>query len=147
MPEMELRNIASQKRVEVAMSRTNGTNMSGKGIIGRITFQLANANTNELLNFEVNQIGAHNNQGIPVYIEDQHLSINTGTISCLSSLTLSKNTPFQNQYKCSGTLQTNEVLLVGENQQVEYNANRVRLNQDFRVRAGADFKVRSSGCN
>jgi len=143
----DYRNIPSQNRVEVAISRTDGTNISGKGIIGRIAFQLANTNTNELLTFEVNQIGAHDNQGMPIYIEDKPLNINKVNADCLSSLTISDNTPFQNQYKSSGILQTTNSVIIGQNQDVEYKGNRIRLNNGFSVRVGADFKVRSSGCN
>lgn len=66
---------------------------------------------------------------------------------CHPNLVIDEATPFQNLYQSNGNITTNGFVLIDEDQAIEYNANRVTLNEGFKARAGADFKVRSSGCN
>ncbi len=68
------------------------------------------------------------------------------TGNCQPNWFISINTPYQNLYESSGDITTNGAVLINSNQQVEYNANRVRLNTAFSVQAGAQFKVRTDGC-
>lgn len=149
---MDFKDFPSQQKVEVGFSRTNGTNATGSGIIGQVTFSIngnfKRGNNSEILNFNAITIGAHNNVGEPIAISDQHKSINVGTADCESWLNINQSTPFQNLYQSNGIIQTADNLIIGENQQVAYNAsNRVTLNTGFSARVGADFKVRNSGCN
>jgi len=66
---------------------------------------------------------------------------------CFSAFEITEDTPFQNLYTSCGGIATSGNLMVQQNQQVQYCANRVRLKEGFSVAAGADFKVRVSGCD
>jgi len=67
--------------------------------------------------------------------------------NCSSTSEITEDTPFQNLYYSCGEIVTNGDLTVQQNQQVQYCANRVRLNEGFRVEAEADFKVRINECD
>ena len=137
-----------QNVIEAAFSRTDNAEAIGKGIIGQLTFAIdPKTNTETIMKFEVNGIGIYDLDNNRIDIEDEQIYVNIGTTNCESSLTILDATPFQNQYKSSGIIQTTGVIIIGTNQDVEYRANSVRLNAGFSTRAGADFKVRSSGCN
>ena len=148
---MDYKDFPIQQKVEVGFSRTNGTNAIGSGIIGQVAFSinenLRSGNSEQVLDFDAINIGAHNNVGEPIAISNQYQPVNIGAVNCEPSITINQTTPFQNLYQSSGTIQTSSNLIVGQNQQVQYNANRVTLNDGFSVRVGADFKVRSNGCN
>ena len=149
---MDFKDFPQQKKIEVAFSRTDGTNATGSGVIGQIAFTLDNSNlrqsgNTQILQFEAINVGAHNNVGSPIAISNQYLPVNVGNVNCESSITIDQSTPFQNHYRSSGTIQTSDDLIIGQNQQVEYHANRIKLNIGFRVREGADFKVRYDNCN
>ena len=148
---MDYKDFPAQQKVEIGFSRTNGTNATGSGIIGQVAFtineHLRSDASEQVLDFEAINIGAHNNVGAPIAISNQYQPVNIGMVNCESSITINQTTPFQNLYQSNGAIQTSDGLIVGQNQQVEYNANRVTLNEGFSVKAGADFKVRSNGCN
>jgi len=141
---MDYKDFPAQQKVEIGFSRTDGTNTIGSGIIGQIAFTLDNTNlrqndntqNTQILEFDAINVGAHNNAGNPIAISNQYQPVNIG-----------EATPFQNLYKSNNTITTDNLIIIGQNQKVQYNANRVRLNEGFSVRAGADFKIRSSGCN
>lgn len=66
---------------------------------------------------------------------------------CFSTTEITGDTPFQNLYYSCGRIATIGSLIVQQNQQVQYCANRVRLQEGFSVAAGADFKVRIGECD
>ena len=144
---------ATENTIEVGFTKTNGLASIGKGIIGKVTFVLNTANLNRnnpcetLLDVAITKIGSFNAQQDILPIQNEYRMVNIGTFCCEPFINIDEETPFQNLYQSSGTIATNGYLPVGQNQQVQYNANRITLNTGFRVRAGADFKVRSSGCN
>jgi len=142
------KDFTNQNVIEVAFTRTDNMEAMGKGIIGQLEFTINSIPINEtVMKFEVNGIGIYDLDNNRIDIEDQEIYVNIGATTCESSLTISDISPFQNLYQSNGTIQTDDNLIVGQNQQVVYNANRVTLNEGFSVKAGADFKVRSSGCD
>ncbi len=66
--------------------------------------------------------------------------------NCPANWFIDVNTPYQNLYESSSNITTNGSVTIENNQQIEYNANRVRINENFSVKAGAQFKVRTDGC-
>ena len=144
---------STENTIEVGFTKTDGTISSGRGIIGKLILGLNPTNINRnsacenLIELSVNEIGSFDRNENPLEIEEEYTAINLGTSCCQPSITINEETPFQNLYQSSGFITTNDFLPIGEDQQVEYNANRVTLNEGFRVKAGADFRVRSSGCN
>ena len=149
----DYRNFPNSKKIEIAFSKTNGVASLGSGVIGQVAFQIdhsmfnLNPNNPLIVNFAVNQIGAHDTEGNLLPIEDQQYAVNIGNSTCPNNLTIDENTPFQNLYKSGNTFITNSLVIIGQNQQVEYRANRITLTEGFSARAGADFKVRYGGCN
>jgi len=143
-------NFPQYQQIEIGFSKTNGTNSNGKGIIGQITFQLGNnaaRSANGLLDFEVKEIGVHNSQGTIQPIEEQFLQVGLSESNCQTNWTITEDSPFYNVYKSNGTIETDGFVLVGKEQEVEYKANRVRLEDGFSVRAGADFRAGYGNCN
>jgi len=100
-----------------------------------------------LLDVAITKIGSFNANQDSLQIEEEYKTVNIGTSCCEPFINIDDNTPFQNLYQSSNIITTNGYLPIGQNQQIEYNANRVTLNEGFSAKAGADFKVRSSGCN
>ena len=139
--------------IDVGFTKTNGVTSTGRGIIGKLIIELNTSILNRqsacenLLDITLHEISSFDENENPLAIENEYLVINLSTPCCQPSITINQSTPFQNLYKSSGTITTNNYLPIGQNQQVQYNANRVKLNSGFSVKAGADFKVRSSGCN
>jgi len=79
-------------------------------------------------------------------VEDQLLQVNLKSL-CQPNWNIDEETPFQNRYQSNGNLTTNGFVLIGADQEVEYNANRVRMNAGFSVRAGAEFTAKYGNCN
>lgn len=144
----ESTHFSTQKKIEVGFTKTDNVNSEGSGIIGQLILRYNSSakRSNVSYNFEVNTIGVHQNNGNYIPIEDQQLQVNLNS-ACQANLTINENAPFQNLYKSSNNITTNGFVLIGADQEVEYNANRVRINSGFSVKAGAEFKVRNSGCN
>ena len=144
---------SEHKTIEVGFTKTDGAVSVGKGVIGKANFALNNQNNRlnqnceTLLNVALTKIGTFNAQQDSLQIEEEYQSVNLGESCCEPFINIDENTPFQNLYQSSGTVATIGYLPIGQNQQVEYRANHVRMNTGFTVKAGADFKVRSSGCN
>ena len=149
----DYRNFPNSKKIEIAFSKTNGVASLGSGVIGQVAFQIDHSTfnlnpTNPLIvNFAVNQIGAHDTEGNLLPIEDQQYAVNIGNNTCTNNLTVDENSPFQNLYKSGNSITTDSLVIIGQNQQVEYRANRITLTEGFSARAGAHFKVRYGGCN
>jgi len=143
-------NFPNFQQIEIGFSKTDGTNSTGKGVIGQLTFVLdniASRTANDLLAFEVIEIGVHDMQGNIQPIEEQMLQVGINESNCEPGWTITEDSPFYNVYKSSGTIETDGFVLVGKEQQVNYTANRVRLNEGFSVRAGASFKAGYGSCN
>lgn len=133
--------------------RVDHVNLSFNQLNGNIPFELANLANLKYLWLQSNQLSGF----IPTVfgslinlemlsLSDNQLNGNLpdelGSLTNLIGLSLSRN-----QFSVSGIITTNNYLPIGKNQQVEYRANRVTMNEGFSVKAGADFKVRSEGCN
>jgi len=147
----ESNHFSAEKKIEVGFTKTNNVDSEGSGVIGQMILVYDNSSAkranNISYNFEVNTIGVHQNNGNFIPIEDQQLEIIIESNICHSNLIIDEDAPFQNVYQSSNNIATNGLVLIGTDQEVEYNANRVRINSGFSVKAGAEFKVRSSGCN
>jgi len=139
----------TEKKIEVGFTKTNNFDSEGSGIIGQLILEYDTGiakRANVSYNFEVNTIGVHQNNGNFIPIEDQLLQINLNS-TCQPNWSIDEETPFQNLYQSNSNITTNGFVLIGEDQEVEYSADRVRINSGFSAKAGAEFKVRSSGCN
>ena len=140
----------SANRVEVGFTKTNGIVSTGRGLIGQLIIDLEFSNfkhsnsCENFIEFEVHEIGSFNENEDYLEIENENLIINLDSSCCEPSITIDDDTPFRNIYKSSGTIYTNDYLFVGQNQQVTYQANRITLNQGFKVKAGATFKATSA---
>lgn len=150
--EMDFKDFPQQQKIEIAFSRTDGANISGNGVIGQVVFSIDDSfiinEVPQILNFEIVYAGAHENDGTIIPISNKAISINNGQVICEPFIDVNENTPFQNVYNSSGTIVTDSIITVGQNQQIQYNAtNRATLNSGFSVKAGAHFKVRSNGCD
>jgi len=95
--------------------------------------------------FQVSTIGVHNGIGLTP-IEDQLLQVDISNESCQPNWTITEDTPFRNEYKSNGDIETDGFVLIGEEQQVDYQANQVILNMGFEVKAGANFKAGYGNC-
>lgn len=149
---MDYKDFPQQQKVEIAFSRTDGINAVGSGIIGQVIFSLNNTNfrqksKTEILDFEIVDIGVHNKNGQPTGIPNQYQPVKIGVATCAPSIIITENTAFQNLYKSDSTIATNGYLPIGQNQQVEYQANRITLNKGFKVNAGADYSARYGSCS
>jgi len=142
----------NEQKIEVGFTKTDNTNSTGSGVIGQLTLAFDNGTskkeaTNVSYEFKVNTIGIHNSNTQFTPIENQLLEVIINPNACLTNLNIQEDTPFQNLYQSSNNITTNGFILIGEEQVVEYNAKRVRINSGFSIKAGANFKVRNSGCN
>lgn len=149
---MDYKNFAQQQKVEVGFSRTDGLIATGRGAIGQVAFTLNNANlrqsgNSEILDLEVLYVGLYNTDGQPTDVPNQYQPVSISEVStCFPSLNISTNTPFQNLYESSSNISTSGFVSVGQNQQVEYQANHITLNEGFKVNAGASFKAKYGNC-
>jgi len=150
-------NFPNFQQIEIGFSKTDGTNSTGKGVIGQLTFVLDNnaaRSENDLLAFEVIEIGVHDSQGNIQPIEHQYLQVGLSESNCEPNWTITEDSPFYNVYKSSGTIESNGFVLIGSNQQVEYKADRITLNSGFSIRFDENinnndlhFKAGYGSCN
>ena len=137
-------------KMETGFIKTDGLNSIGSGIVGQINV-VVDPNTINNLKFFV-EFGFQDidkrNYFITNNIDVSPVSgiAGIGNNSCFQSLTIDESTPFQNHYNSSGTVQTDGLVNIGENQVVQYHANRVRLNNGFRVKSGAMFNASFNPC-
>lgn len=145
---------STEEKIEVGFTRTDGENGAGSGIIGELTLLLSgNANARLasdafcLLNFEVNKIGMHDNHANAQLLKNQLLKINLCEGTCETNWYLNDESQFQNLYTSINLIETDGYLIIGEEQQVNYQSNRVCLRPGFRVKAGASFKAGYGSCD
>lgn len=139
-----------KKTIEVGFTKTNNVDSEGSGVIGKLILEYDTGTakrSNTSYNFEVSTIGVHQNNGSFIPIEDQQLEIIIDSNICHSNLIINEEAPFQNLYQSSNKITINGLVLIGKDQEVEYNASKVRINSGFSVKVGAEFKLRSGGCN
>jgi len=148
----EVKEIPMEKKIEVGFTKTNNANSSGSGIIGQLIVSFISNQTdvsktsNNLYEFSVKNVGTHNGINYTP-IENQILQVDVIGGNCQSNLIITEDSPFQNTYKSSSIIQTNGFVLIGASQKIEYKAtNRITLNSGFRVKEGADFKVKATAC-
>jgi len=148
----EIKEISSEKKIEIGFTKTNNTNSAGNGVIGKLILEYDNTaarlsrTSNNMYEFKINTIGVHNSAEFTP-IEDQVLQVNVGSNSCQANWTISENTQFQNDYLSNNAIETEGFVLIGVSQQVEYKAsNRITLNSGFSIRAGADFRAHIEPC-
>jgi len=148
----ETTHFPNEKKIEVGFTKTNNIDSEGSGIIGQLILEYDNSaakrggTSNTSYQFEVNTIGIHQNNGNFIPIENQLLQVNLNS-TCQPNWTIDEDTPFQNLYQSNGNITTDGFVIIGADQEVEYNANRVRINVGFSVKAGVEFKVRNGGCD
>ena len=114
--------------IHVGFTKTNGNNSIGKGVIGAVTFQLNTANLNRqdpcstLFDVEINKICSYNDNTDLLPTENEYRTVNLGTPCCEPFININEHTAFQNLFKSSGTITTDSLVIIGQNQQVEYRA-------------------------
>lgn len=144
------KNYPDFNEINLSYTRLDGMNITGKGVIGQLNFQIDNLSlrTNETeIEFNVFDLNVHDIDLNELPIENEILAIDFGNATCQPQWNINTNTPFQNLYKSSGELTTNGFLIVGEGQQVTYQGEeRVRLNTNFSVKAGATFRASTENC-
>jgi len=144
--------LPSQQKIEIGFTKSNNLNSEGSGIIGDLILSFDNGaarfaeTSNEVYEFQVSTIGVHNGTKFTP-IEDQLLKIDVSKGNCQPNWTITEDTSFRNEYKSNGTIATNGFVIIGADQQVNYQANLVTLNNDFEVKAGASFRVGYGACD
>lgn len=140
------------KRLESGFTKTNLTNSVGSGIIGQLELQVNSEIGNNVILFA--EFGFQNEQNQNYLLQKQvEIELNgdliqgTGSSICFDELIIGELTPIQNQYNSINIIETNGFISIGQNQQVEFNANRVILSTGFTAKAGTNFKVRNVGCD
>jgi len=78
---------------------------------------------------------------------DDFCSSGLGACNCPDYFTIDETTPFQNLYNDVIVLNTDGTVAIEQNQQVEYRAYRITLNEGFSVKQGSQFKVRYGDCD
>jgi len=66
--------------------------------------------------------------------------------SCVPNWIITEDTPFQNVYISTENITTIGFVLIGVDQQVEYQANQITLNNGFEVKVGASFIADFGDC-
>jgi len=79
-------------------------------------------------------------------LKNQQLHVNLCESICQTNLYINE-TQFQNEFKSTNLIETDNYLIFGKDQQVEYQSNRVCLRSGFKVKAGASFKAGYGSCN
>lgn len=137
-------------KLETGFTKTDQLNSIGSGIIGQIQV-VVDPNTVSNLQFFV-EFGFQDIDKTNYFITN-NIEVSPvaglqgiGNNNCYQNLTIDNSTPFQNLYNSIGIVQTNGYVNIGQNQSVQYNASRVRLNNGFGVKSGASFKIRIDPC-
>lgn len=147
----EIEELPVEKKIEVGFTKSNNVNSEGRGVIGQLIVAFENngsrlSKKTNMYEFRVNTIGIHNSQELTL-IEDQTLQVNIDiSNNCQTNWTIGENTPFQNQYKSDNDITTNGFVVIGDEQEVLYQAGNITLNSGFSVKADADFKVEIGDC-
>lgn len=143
-------NIPQSNEIEISFTRLDGVNRVGKGVIGqlRLAIDYNQLRTNQdTIEVNVYDMRVHDINLNQLPVSNHAVTIDFGLTECQPAWNISANTPFQNLYKSSGELTTNGFLIVGEGQQVTYQGEeRVRLNTNFSVKAGATFRASTENC-
>lgn len=144
------KNYPEFNEIHLSYTRLDGMDITGKGVIGQLNFQIDNSSlraSETQLQLNVFDLNVHDIDLNEIPIENELLAIDFGNVPCEPNWNINPNTPFQNLYKSSGTVTTNGFLIVGNGQQVRYqSAERVRLNNSFSVKAGANFRASTENC-
>jgi len=138
-----------QNKIDVGFTKTDNVSSNGSGAIGQLILAFDNSGqkkANSSYQFSVSNIGIHNNNAQFTLVENQLLQVNIDN-PCQPNWNIDEDTPFQNLYASNSNLTTTGFVLIGAAQEVEYKANRTRLNSGFKVKAGASFKAGYGGCD
>lgn len=140
---------APEKSIEAGFTKTDLINGIGEGVIGQVAFFFDDfdaTTVNNIANFYV-EFGFQNSDTTSVFLQ-KIFKVNLGESICEDILLVTEQLPFNSEYVGNETLLTNGEVSIFAEQQVAYKAgNRITMNEGFSVKAGADFKVRFSGCN
>jgi len=146
----------NNQSIEIGFTRIDGNNSVGEGIIGQLQFTFedhncCNSDIYDLPTIQIHTAQANNTDAEFINLQSQLLQINSEslneTVSCEDNWLITNDIPFQNTYKASGMLETVGEVYVGYQQEVSYKANRVRLNNGFKVKEGALFHAGKSNCS
>jgi len=142
----------SDKEIKVGYIRTDGENSIGSGIIGELILELTGTNNVRtdanpcIINLEAVNMGTIQNSSNQTLLQNQQLQVNLCEGTCQTNWFIDE-TQFQNEFKSTNLIETDGYLIIGEDQQVEYQSNRVCLRPGFKVKAGATFKAGNGGCD
>jgi len=146
----EIRDLPDDKKIEIGFTKNN-VNSTGRGIIGDliISFQSnskRSMKTSTMHEVRVTGIGVQNGTNY-TQIENEVCLVNMNEDNCQTDWYISENTPFQNIYEGEDLIETQGFLIIGDEQEIEYRANRVCMQAGFEVKAGANFKAGYGSCN
>jgi len=79
-------------------------------------------------------------------LQEINISAQMETDLCPPDWLITSDTPFQAVYQTGGTIETSGSLIIRDNENVEYQANRIRLNEGFQVNSNANFGVVIGDC-
>jgi|GEM_PF-889737 len=144
-----------QKKIDVGFTKIDNLSSNGSGVIAQLILNFdtnvakRGESSNVSYQFSISDVGIHNNNSQFTLVENQQLNVIVNPDICYSNLVINKDSPFQNLYQSSGNITTNGFVLIGEDQQVEYKANRVTLNSGFSIKVGEDsrFKAGYGNCD
>lgn len=152
------RHLNGANSIEVGFTKTDDNNSIGDGSIGQLIFTFNNLhaccskNTYDIPTIQIHTAQANNVDAIHIPLQTQLLQINIESVSndpefCEPSWLITKDVPFQNIYQSSGTISTEGEVYIGTQQQISYKANRVRLNNGFKIKEGASFNAGNANCS
>ena len=91
-------------------------------------------------------MGTINNSSNRTLLKNQQLQVNLCEGTCETNWFINE-TQFQNEFKSTNLIETDGYLIIGKDQQVNYQSNRVCLRSGFKVKVGADFRAGNGSCN
>lgn len=136
---------SNENIIEVAFIKTDGIASSGSGYIGYIDFQFSSNNAQKTASnnscfrtFSTQHMRMNDDFSNSIPISNTELTISGGCSNGNKVVYPSSN------YECynyKGTVSTSGNVIVNANEQTEFRATRVRLNNGFKVKAGAQFRA------
>ena len=124
----------------------------GTGNIGELILQLSGTNSAHknanpcIINLEAINVGTINNSSDRTLLKNQQLQVNLCEGTCETNWFIDE-TQFQNEFKSTNLIETDGNLIIGEEQLVSYQSNRVCLRPRFKVKARATFRAGYGSCN
>ena len=136
-------------KIDVGITRLDRANKIGSGVIAQLIFDIDQAefSSTDLLDFIVGDISIHNSENIQLPIATQTTSFSFGSNDCPYDYLIDPNTVLNGEYQVANNISTNGFVNIFDNQNVQFKASQVLLNQSFNVENGAEFSVTIAPCS